>query len=1049
MRNPLERRSKLIVLSLLSVLMFGCSDRDSAETEPFYPAAEEEWELVWSDEFDGDGLDAAAWDIQLGDGSDVGLERWGNNEQQWYSADNLAVADGNLTIAARHDQPSDAFCCTSARIRTIGKFDLRYGRVEARIRAAAGQGLWNAFWMLPTESPYGGWASSGEIDIMEVINAATDAEDVWLSLHHGFPWPFNQFTSQSVESVDPSGGFHVYAVEWEENEIRWFIDGTHYMTIASEHWYSYFYGGREAGYQAGEGAAPFDSEFHLLLNLAVGGNGPGPVDTAALPSEMTVDYVRVYQCSYGQPDGSGCNSNADRTLDTPSSQSPFVASFPIYTDGADPLTWSVGGETVERALAVSSFWNNDGALSFAEVAEDGRGMVVEVTTSNSGNISIHAVDGEPTSLFGMGNNPNWWELGAAELKFDLYVDSANTDPDGSLAIKMDSGWPALGFVSLAVSDLPLDEWTSVSVPVNDLLHPDNTGSDPLDTDSIVSFFVLEPNSSAHVKVDNILLKCAHPARNGCGILPPGGELDGEVANVFIDEVDPIWTNGIGAWDALAGTDYFDGASGNHITWSIVSSGDADRQNILNVNFSTRSANGVFYIQSAAGIDLSSLATGKIVFDLRMEAGSTHGITYKVDCLFPCSSGDQVLDVSGHDRGEWNTVEIPVAELVSGGLDLARVNTGLVIFPTFDEQQGVSFDLDNIRWELPAAPVGGDVELAVLDNGVAAAIWDQGVGAFDEQIGWGSCFGNGEDCPSVGWQVVSDAERGDVLEFNYAGPGSAGVFVQSNEGMDLSDYASASVSFDVNVTDAGTNASGFVMKVDCVFPCTSGDQPIGVVGVGGWETVRVPVSQLVAGGLDLATVNTGLVMWPTFGEQTGVVFRLDDVKWTSRPPAAPGLVVFADQLEDQWELWDCCGGATVSVQDSGGNRGAVAELSFTGAGGTVSGFLYGGDPDADTSLDVSSYSNLEFDARVVSHPDTGDDTWLLKIESANASQFAEVNLNTSEEGSSPVAGEWQHYTFSLADLTGVDWSTLQIMLVFPPWGAAQGALIQIDNVEFTN
>ncbi len=1053
MRNPLEGQSKLMVFSLLSALMFGCSDRDSAETEPFYPAAEEEWELIWSDEFDGDSLDASAWGLQLGDGSDFGLDRWGNNEQQWYTAENVSVADGNLTITAKSDEPREGFCCTSARLRTLGKFGLKYGRIEARIQAAAGQGLWNAFWMLPTNSPYGGWASSGEIDIMEVVNAATDAEGIWLSLHYGFAWPLNQVTNMHqhedpmLEALNPSGGFHVYAVEWEEDEIRWYIDGNHYMTVGSDHWYSYFYAGQQRGYEVGEGAAPFDSEFHLLLNLAVGGNGPGAVDSAALPSEMVVDYVRVYQCSYGQADGSGCNANADRTLERPAAQSPFVASIPIYTDAAESLRWTIGGEVVERPLAVNSFWNNDGALSFVEVAEEGRGMVIEVTTGNSGNISINAVDGEPTSLFGMGNNPNWWELGAGELKFDLYVDSANTDPNGSLLIKMDSGWPALGFIDLAVSDLPLDEWTNISVPINHLLHPDNSGADPLDTDAIVSFFVLEPTSSAHVKVDNIVLQCGHPSRNGCGVLPPGGEVDGDVANVFIDEVDPIWDNGIGAWDDAVGSDYFDGASGNHVGWSIVSAADPERDDILNVNFSNSGTFGLIYIQSAAGIDLSQFVTGKLLFDLRLEAGTTHGMTYKIDCIYPCTSGDQVLDLSGHARGEWNTVEVPIADLVSGGLDLTRVNTGLVIFPNSGEQSGVSFDLDNVRWEIQAPPTGL-ADLEVLDNGVPAAMWDQGVGAFDEQIGWGSCFGNGEDCPSVSWDVFSDADRGDVLEVDYAGPGLAGLFVQSNDGMDLSDYAGASVSFDINVVDAGLNSSGFVMKVDCVFPCTSGDQSIGVVGQGGWETVQVPVSQLVEGGLDLTNVNTGLVIWPAAGEQSGVVFRLDDVKWTTSQPAGPGLTVFADQLEDQWELWDCCGGASVSVQDSGGDRGAVAELSFTGAGGTVSGFLYGGNPDADTSLDVSAYSKLEFDARVVSHPNTGDDIWLIKIESADASQFAEVNLNTSVEGQSPVAGEWQHYTFNLADLPGVDWSTLQIIMIFPPWGTAQGALIQIDNVEFT-
>ena len=256
MRNPFAMQPKLVLLGLLSALMFGCSDRDSAETEPFYPVAEEEWELVWSDEFDGANLDASSWSVQLGDGSEVGLDRWGNNEQQWYSADNILVADGNLTITARADEPRDGFCCTSARLRTLGKFEVKYGRIEARIQAAPGQGLWNAFWMLPTGSPYGGWASSGEIDIMEVINAATDAEECVALPAPRFRLAIESVHSQSVESVNPSGGFHVYAIEWEENEIRWYIDDTHYMTITSDHWYSYFYGGRETGYQLGEGPRP-------------------------------------------------------------------------------------------------------------------------------------------------------------------------------------------------------------------------------------------------------------------------------------------------------------------------------------------------------------------------------------------------------------------------------------------------------------------------------------------------------------------------------------------------------------------------------------------------------------------------------------------------------------------------------------------------------------------------------------------------------------------------------------------------------------------------
>ncbi len=713
------------VAGLLAGCGGGTGSANSPETEPFYPAAEDEWEMVWNDEFDGDSLDLSNWDIQLGDGSDapgstdVGLVRWGNNEQQWYLAENATVGDGMLTITAGSDASRPGFPYTSARIRTSGKFSFKYGRAEARIRSASGQGLWSAFWMLPEDSPYGGWASSGEVDIMEVVNADTPAEQVFGSLHHGFPWPLNRLATTTVDGVNPADDFNVYAIEWSEEYIRWYINDQHYKTVNADHWYAYYYANRATGYEAGAGAAPFDTAFHLLLNLAVGGNLPGTVDDAAIPAEMVVDYVRVYQCSAGPDNGVGCNVNADRTLEAPERQSAFEDSFNIYVDGATPLEWVIQGETVLRELAVNSFWRGpDNALVFdPAVAVDGRGTVLEVQTSNSGNISINAVDGEPTTLFGMGNNPSWWMLHAAELKFDIRVMRDGTDPDSSLLIKMDSGWPALGTYDLAVSSLPADEWTTVSVPINDLIAYRSGFEQPIDTSAIVSFFVLEPTSSAHVQVDNIQIACGHPERNGCGIRPPGGEVDGELVPVFINEVGPAWTNGIGAWDVAAGGDYYEGNTANLVTWNVVDSGDPERGNILQVNFGSNADNGVFYIQSASAVDLSSFASeGKLIFDLKLQAGSTHGMTFKIDCFFPCSSGDRALDLSNHTRGEWNTHEVAIADLAPP-LDLANVNTGIVIFPTIGEHYNVSYELDNIRWEVqagepdPGAAVTGTWQLA--------------------------------------------------------------------------------------------------------------------------------------------------------------------------------------------------------------------------------------------------------------------------------------------------------------------------------------------------
>jgi beta-glucanase (GH16 family) len=1065
MSNPIAR---LLGLSALAMIITACGGGGGADSpkvkEAFFPEPTEEWQLEWSDEFDGASLDLSNWDIQEGDGSDVGLDRWGNNEQQWYTPNNITVADGTMTITARAEELVEGFPYTSARIRTFEKFDFTYGRVEASIKAAPGQGLWSAFWMLPTDSPYDDkttevvdWAATGELDIMEVVNADTDNEQAYHGLYHGFPWPLHQQSVDDMEVDDPAGDFHVYAVEWDETKIRWYVDGKHVKTVGADHYYSYYYAGRETGYQAGTAAAPFDTDFHVLLNLAVGGWLPGEVDNGDIPADMVVDYVRVYSCSYDTANGVGCNSNADRNNEeTPDAQNPFEDSWALYTDAPGSLEWSVGGEEVVRDLALGIGWDNGGAITLMELPADdaSRGTVIDVSTSNAGNIVIYAADNARNALFGMGNSAASWELHAGELKFDIYIDSAATDPDSSIFIKMDSGWPALGFYELKVADLPADQWTTVSVKVNDLLA--NSGEQPLDMRNVLNLFVLEPTSSAHVQLDNIELACGHPVRNGCGILPPGGESDGEIVNVFIDEVDPVWTNGIGAWDDQYGQDYFNGATGNHITWNIVGSGDPEHGDIISVNFGTNGANGVFYIQSAEGVDMSAFAdAGKLIFDLRLEEATTHGITYKVDCFFPCTSGDKQLDLSDHVRGEWNTVEVSVADLIATGLDITRVNTGLVIFPTWGDQQGVSFELDNIRWENPGGegPGGGG-------ESPDATIYVDGLNS--EWILW-DCCGQA----TVGEVEASDTARGMVAEIAYGGTGEtvAGFTfgdAAGSQSADLSAYEGGTLEFDALVLSApASGTDNWLLKVESenasIFveiPLSASEEGVAPV-VGEWQHYTFPLDTTL-GAIDLATVQVALI-FPPWAQSAGGIIQLDNVGFVLEGGSGVGggggggdsVTVFADQLEDAWELWDCCGGADVSVQDAGGAYGAISELSFVGAGGTVSGFLYGGDPDAPDSIDVSAYTKLEFDAKVVTAPNTGDDTWLMKVESANAAQFVEVNLNTSEEGQSPVTGEWQHYTFYLEDLGSVDWSDLQIIMIFPPWGTAQGGLIQIDNVEFTN
>ena len=247
------------------------------------PAAlAQSYRLVWSDEFSGTTLDLNKWEHQTGTGCPQ-LCGWGNNELQYYRSNNTTVAGGLLTITAKAESfGGQSF--TSSRLRTRFRGDWTYGRIEMRAKMPAGQGLWPALWMLPTDEVYGTWAASGEIYLLEYLGHQTNR--AFGTIHYGAQFPGNQFssTATTLNGVNLSTSFHDYAFEWEPCEMRWYIDGALYATK------------RDWSSSGGPYPAPFDQRFHLLLNLAVGGNLPGsPNGTTVFPQTLTVDYVRVYQ----------------------------------------------------------------------------------------------------------------------------------------------------------------------------------------------------------------------------------------------------------------------------------------------------------------------------------------------------------------------------------------------------------------------------------------------------------------------------------------------------------------------------------------------------------------------------------------------------------------------------------------------------------------------------------------------------------------------------------------------------------------------------------
>ena len=244
--------------------------------------------LVWSDEFDASQLDPQKWYFEMGDGSQYGIPGWGNDELQWYLPDNSELVDGYLVITAQRES-SNGKDYTSARLSTVDRFAFRYGRIEARMRLPGGQGIWPAFWLLPQDRVYGRWAASGEIDIMEAVNLGGAGDNiVHGTIHYGDEWPDNVYSgNEYLVPTDATTDFHDYALEWDEAELRWYVDDILYATRNS--WST----------NSAPFPAPFDRPFYILLNVAVGGHLPGPPDgTSTFPVMLEVDYVRVWS---GEP----------------------------------------------------------------------------------------------------------------------------------------------------------------------------------------------------------------------------------------------------------------------------------------------------------------------------------------------------------------------------------------------------------------------------------------------------------------------------------------------------------------------------------------------------------------------------------------------------------------------------------------------------------------------------------------------------------------------------------------------------------------------------
>ena len=247
------------------------------------PASAQKYRLVWAEEFNAGSLDRSAWTLWEGTAY--------NNESQYYTPrdTNVYVADGKLHIRALKEQYRNQ-PYTSARLKSENHGDWKFGRVEARIKLPYGQGIWPAFWMMPTDDTYGGWPHSGEIDIMEMVGHEPDV--VHGTVHYSRVGSHQSMGSEyRLQEGIFNDDFHVFAIEWRQDAISWFVDDSLYYRIERR--------------DLNANPYPFNERFYVILNLAVGGNWPGyPDHTTTFPQILEVDWVRVYQDMNQAPTGS-------------------------------------------------------------------------------------------------------------------------------------------------------------------------------------------------------------------------------------------------------------------------------------------------------------------------------------------------------------------------------------------------------------------------------------------------------------------------------------------------------------------------------------------------------------------------------------------------------------------------------------------------------------------------------------------------------------------------------------------------------------------------
>lgn len=870
--------TQLCLLATASSLI-GCgggveTKTDPSGIDPTKPV--NDWQLVWSDEFDGSEINTNNWTHE------VNCTGGGNNEKQCYteSPDNSFVSDGTLKLVALPAEEGAAQPYTSARMISKNKADFKYGRFEIKAKMPYGQGSFPAFWMMPTDEVYGGWPHSGEIDILETVNLKTvNAEgvvenNVHGTLHYGKDWPDNARSGKSYslpDAVNPADDFHTYAIEWQEGEMRWYVDDYLYATqrksevrynskgetvgLSHRGWFTEYYDQVTGELKNHWTNAPYDQQFFMILNNAVGGdwaentNEMG-IDAEAFANGQTfeIDYIRVYQCQQNPDTGKGCETIRGGWDKLDDALVEGAAPIPTPPSSGIPKNLTIFSGTVNPNWPA---WDCCGGSTPAVVDDATAGSVMEFTVGTeptvNGFISRDANITDPEGKASPFDASPIVDTGF--VSFDMHIVSAPNDAASTWSVKLESVG-ATTAAEVALTDnvggvVPaVGEWQHYSFSLKTLA---DAGLDVSAIDVVMIFPGWGTGDGAQYRVNNLEI---------------AADISSPELVVFTDAENLSWP----MWDCCAGStptvELDDDTHGNVAQFSI-----GGEPTVM--GFISREANTA----SPAPFDATAiLENGVVQFEMKvtsMPNDAAAAWSFKVESDNATTATDALLSDSVEGAApvldQWQTYTFKLADLDAAGLDVSALDV-LMVFPAWGAGDGAIYRIDNMKIFDPTAT--NDPTSHVL---------------FDEQAktGWSIWDCCGGSTPTV---ETDDAEHGMTAEFVIgATPTVMGMLADDGVTLDASALlATGILQFEMKVvTMPNDTSAAWLFKIEASDPNAAVELDLstsqeGAAPVAGeWQIYTYTVQSLYDAGLDISAINV-LMVFPAWGTGEGAVYRLDNV-----------------------------------------------------------------------------------------------------------------------------------------------------------------------------